>query len=149
MSAAETEAAPQKKTTSKKRKHVSRSGEKTFIMEKALAKLLKATKKLILSGQQGRASGLKVVEKTTDVVRVAGKSRLSAVKSGTVGAVHSRITDFLDSSSESLGHSPVPRCSAPVATEAVARLTPLPVINVSSAPTLSAPSSRGEVSCFL
>jgi hypothetical protein len=145
------EAAPRKKTVSKKRKQVFRSGEKTSAEEKVLAKPLtsKASKKLTLSGQQGGASGLKVAEKTTDTVRVAGKSRPSGIKSGKVGGGPSRIPSFLDSSSESSGHLPIPRCVAPAATKVVARQTPLPIIDVSSVPALSAPSSGGEASSCL
>jgi hypothetical protein len=92
---------------------------------------------------------LKASKKMTDTVRVAGKSRLSFVKSSNVVSGPSRIPDFLDSSSKSLEHSPVPRCPVAAATEVVVRQTRMPVIDVSSTPTLSAPSSGGEASCFL
>jgi hypothetical protein len=73
---------------------------------------------------------LKASKKMTDTVRVAGKSRLSFVKSSNVVSGPSRIPDFLDSSSKSLEHSPVPRCPVAAATEVVVRQTRLPVIDV-------------------
>jgi hypothetical protein len=75
--------------------------------------------------------------------------RLSAVKSGKLVSGPSRISNFLDSSLESSEHLPVPHRPVAPATEVVARQTRPPVIDVSSAPTLSAPTSGGEASCFL